>query len=96
MAAYVIANVKEITDPVAFGEYRKLAETSIAKFGGKYVVRGGTSQVVEGNWNPNRLVVLEFPTVERAREWYNSQEYVRARELRFRAARTDVVFVEGV
>jgi uncharacterized protein (DUF1330 family) len=94
MAAYVIANV-DVTDPTSFAEYRALVPATIEAYGGRYLVRGGAHQVVEGDWQPKRVVVLEFPTLADARRWYDSEEYRRPKAIRFRCARTDVVFVEG-
>jgi uncharacterized protein (DUF1330 family) len=94
MAAYVIGNV-DIADPAAYEEYRKLALPTIAKYGGRYLVRGGPAESVEGVWDPKRLVVLEFESVERAKQWYNSEEYRPAKRIRHRAARTDLLIVQG-
>ena len=73
-----------------------MVPTTVAAYGGKYLVRGGVADVVEGDWNPNRLVVLEFESVERAREWYNSPEYTPAKAVRLKASTCDLLFVEGV
>ena len=74
MAAYVISEV-EVVDPALFEEYRSLAPATIAKYGGRYVVRGGAIESVEGDWAPKHIVVVEFPTMAKAREWYHSAEY---------------------
>lgn len=95
MPGYVIGNIN-VTDPDAFEEYRGMVPATIAAYGGKYLVRGGVADVVEGDWNPNRLVVLEFESVERAREWYNSPEYTPAKAVRLKASTGDLLFVEGV
>ncbi|MCS6907227.1 MAG: DUF1330 domain-containing protein [Anaerolineales bacterium] len=95
MSAYVIIEV-EVTDPVGYEEYKKLATPTVAQYGGKYLVRGGAIEVLEGDWQPKRLVVLEFENVERAKAWLNSDEYRPARELRHRYARSNTVVVEGV
>ena len=95
MAAYAIADV-DVTDPAVFEEYRGRVGDTIAKYGGRYVVRGGNPEVVEGNWSPKRLVVLEFPNMERVKAWYHSPEYAPLKQLRFRSANTNVVLVEGV
>ncbi len=94
MAAYVIFDIK-VTDPDRFAQYRELAPGSIAAYGGRYVVRGGAMEVLEGQWTPNRLVVLEFPSVERAKEWLDSPEYRPARELRQASAVSNAVVVAG-
>ena len=95
MPGYVIGNIN-VTDPDAFEEYRGMVPATVAAYGGKYLVRGGVADVVEGDWNPNRLVVLEFESVERAREWYNSPEYTLAKAVRLKASTGDLLFVEGV
>ena len=95
MTAYVIADV-QINDPVLMEEYVKLAGESLAPYKWKPIVFGGAVEAVEGNWNPKHLVVLEFESMEQAKQWYGSPEYVRAKEIRLRAASTNVVFVEGV
>ena len=94
MSGYVIGNIN-VTDPDAFEEYRGMVPATVAAYGGKYLVRGGVADVVEGDWNPNRLVVLEFESVERAREWYNSPEYTPAKAVRLKASTGDLLFVEG-
>jgi uncharacterized protein (DUF1330 family) len=95
MPAYVIADVT-VTDPATMDEYRKQVPATIAKYGGRFVVRGGAHQVLEGDWKPNRLVVIEFPTVDAARRWYDSEEYREPKALRIKAGRTNLVIVEGV
>ena len=95
MPGYVIGNIN-VTDPDAFEEYRGMVPATVAAYGGKYLVRGGVADVVEGDWTPNRLVVLEFESVERAREWYNSPEYTPAKAVRLKASTGDLLFVEGV
>ena len=94
MSAYVVAEV-EVTDPAVYEEYRKLAPATIAKYGGKYLVRGGTVETKEGSWQPKRLVVLEFASMDQARKWYHSPEYAPALALRAKAARSKVLLVEG-
>jgi uncharacterized protein (DUF1330 family) len=95
MAAYVIVDV-EVKDPVRYEEYRKLAGKAVEAFGGRFLVRGGRVRTLEGTWDPGRVVVLEFPTAERAREWWNSPEYRPARALRQETASTQMILVEGV
>lgn len=95
MAGYVIAEV-DVQDAALFEEYRKLVPATIAKYGGKYIVRGGTTESKEGGWTPKRVVVLEFPTMERAREWYHSADYAPALALRLKAAKSRMIIVEGV
>jgi uncharacterized protein (DUF1330 family) len=95
MPAYVIVDI-EVHDPVRYEEYKRLAEATVGAFGGRYAVRGGRTVVLEGEWTPNRLVVLEFDDLERAREWWDSPAYRPARELRQATARSSMVVVEGV
>jgi uncharacterized protein (DUF1330 family) len=95
MAAYVLVNVK-ITDSAGFAEYRKLVPATIAAFGGRFLARGGATEVLEGDWIPHRLVVLEFPDVATIRAWYQSPEYQQLLELRKRTATSDFVIIEGV
>jgi uncharacterized protein (DUF1330 family) len=94
MSGYVIADV-EVTDPVQYEEYRRMVPASVAAYGGRFVVRGGAFEVLEGDWQPKRLVVLEFPSVEQARAWYDSEEYRAAKALRLRTANSSVVIVAG-
>jgi len=95
MAAYVIVQI-EITDPVRYEEYKTLAGATVLAYGGRFVVRGGKAETLEGSWKPGRVVVLEFPTAERAKEWWASETYRPAKELRHQTARTEMILVEGV
>jgi len=95
MAAYVIVDVT-INDPLLYEEYKKLTPAAIAAYDGKFVVRGGECHSLEGDWQPHRVVVLEFPTVQRADEWWNSPEYSVAKEIRQRAGSTRMLVVQGV
>ncbi len=95
MAAYVIADV-EVHDPAAYEEYKRLVPSSLEKYGGRFLVRGGKWEHLEGTWEPKRLVVLEFPSLEQARLWHGSEEYREAKELRQRVATSDLLLVEGV
>ena len=95
MSAYVIVDI-EVLDPEPYEEYKRLASASIAAHGGRYVVRGGNSEVLDGDWTPRRLVVLEFATVEAAKAWRSSPEYAEALEVRGRCARSNMVVVEGL
>lgn len=94
MAAYVIVEV-EIRDPQAYQEYAKGASATIAQYGGRYLVRGGAVEPKEGGWNPQRVVVLEFPTMEHAKRWYASPEYAPLLAIRHRAASSRMIFVDG-
>jgi len=94
MKGYVLAEV-EVTDPVVFEQYRPLAAASIAAFGGRYVIRGGAAERLEGDRPVRRFVLLEFASPERAREWYQSPGYQHAKSIRERAARTHVFLIDG-
>lgn len=94
MPAYVIIEFV-IHDSEAFQEYRKLGSASVELFDGKFVVRGGQITMLEGNWNPERIVVIEFPTVTRAMEWWSSDIYSKAIAIRQKAADTKMIIVEG-
>jgi uncharacterized protein (DUF1330 family) len=91
---YIYAEL-EVTDPALFETYRPLAAASIAAFGGRYAVRGGDPKVLEGSDPPPRSVLLEFDSPERAMEWYNSQQYQAALQVRLRSAKTKVVMLTG-
>ncbi|MCL5952799.1 MAG: DUF1330 domain-containing protein [Chloroflexi bacterium] len=95
MAAYVIVDI-DVTDPAIYEEYKKLAPAAVAAYGGKYLARGGPAQVLEGNWVPKRLVILEFPSVDQAKKWLDSPEYSNAKKLRHQAATTNMAVVPGV
>ncbi len=95
MAAYIIVEI-EVTDPTVYEEYKRLAPPSIAQYGGKYIVRGGPVDVLEGEWKPKRLVVLQFESADRARAWWSAEEYREPKAMRQRSARTKMVLVEGL
>ena len=95
MSAYVVVEV-EITDPERFKDYQAMVPATIAAFGGKYLVRGGEVETLEGSWNPSRVVVLEFESVEQAKRWWDSDEYREARDLRQATADTKMIVVQGV
>lgn len=96
MAAYLLAEAS-VTDPVAYETYKQLAQTAIAQYAGRYLVRGGASEVLEGGWSkPPRLVVVEFESVEQAKKFYDSPEYRAARAARKEAADMNMLVVQGV
>jgi uncharacterized protein (DUF1330 family) len=95
MAAYVIAEI-DITDPKAYEEYRAKVPGVIAKYGGKYIVRGGKVEPLEGGWQPKRLAVIEFGSMKQALEFYRSEDYAPLIKLRQRASRGKIVIVEGI
>lgn len=94
MPAYVIVNV-DVFDEEAGLAYATVAQESILSYGGRYLVAGSTPKPVEGTWESSRLVVIEFPDMDRIRAWYDSPEYRRAREIREGKARMGMLFVEG-
>ena len=94
MAAFVIAQI-DVTDPQAYEEYRKHVLATVQKYGGRFVARGGRTEALEGEVS-GRVVVLEFPSYERALEWYRSPEYAPLIRLRQKASRGRLVLVEGV
>jgi uncharacterized protein (DUF1330 family) len=95
MPAYVIAEV-EVADPALYEQYRREVPATLAAFGGRFVVRGGAVEPLEGEWAPKRLVVLEFPDHAAAKAWWSSQAYAKPKALRQRSARTQLVIVDGV
>jgi len=95
MPAYVIADIT-IDDVEAYKGYQALTPATIEKYGGRFKVRGGNSEVKEGEWRPGRIVVLEFDDMESLKRWYDSPEYTEARAIRLKAATGSMLFVEGV
>jgi uncharacterized protein (DUF1330 family) len=95
MPAYVIANV-DVHDPARYDEYRRGVPDSIAAHGGRYLARGGECQVMEGAWQPRRLVIVEFPTAAAARGWWESPEYASLKALRQATTNTELVILEGL
>lgn len=95
MAAYIVVQV-EVHDPVAYVEYRKNVPATLARYDGKFLVRGGKVETLEGDWMPERFVILEFPSVARAKEWLASPEYRAIVDIRYRNASSRMIVVEGV
>jgi uncharacterized protein (DUF1330 family) len=95
MPAFVVVQV-DIRDALAYERYKALAPESIAAHGGRYIARGGHSEALEGQWDPCRVVILEFESVDRAKTWLESPEYREARSLRHAAATTQMIVVEGL
>lgn len=95
MPAFVIANVN-VLDPVRYEDYKRLVPGTLARFGGRFIARGGQVDVLEGDWQPNRLVILEFPSVEKARAWWSSPEYAEARALRQATSKGTLLILEGL
>ena len=94
-SAYILANVT-VTNPEQYEEYRRLSTIAMKAHGAEVCVRGGAVQVLEGDWTPNRVVILKFPSVEKARAFYDSPEYDAARKAREGAAVMRMVLIEGV
>ena len=94
MPAYVAVDIT-VEDPTTYDRYKLLAPPAIAKYGGRYLVRGGTATTLEGDWSPTRFVILEFPTSEKAKQWWSSPEYAEAKALRQSCAQTRMVLLDG-
>lgn len=95
MSAYAILDLK-VLDKEKLQEYIKVAPEIIRKLGGKIIVRGGELNSVEGNWNPEKIVMIEFPNYKTANDWWNSDEYKKATRLRKKGANTNVLIIDGV
>ena len=95
MPAYVIVEI-DVTDPEGYEEYRRLAAPTVTASGGRYLVRGGRTEVLEGDWEPKRIVVLQFDDMEQAKAWWSSEEYAPIMAIRHRTANTRMIVVEGV
>jgi uncharacterized protein (DUF1330 family) len=95
MSAYVIAEI-DITDPAGYEDYRRQVPDVIARYGGKYIVRGGKVEPLEGGWSPKRIAVVEFPSMEQALKFYRSPEYARLIAVRQKASRGKLIIVDGV
>jgi uncharacterized protein (DUF1330 family) len=95
MPAFVIVEIK-VNDPVRYEDYKKMSTEAVSKFGGKFIVRGGKAEKLEGTADPERVVILQFDSVERAREWWNSPEYAEAKKLRHETAESRMIVVEGL
>jgi len=94
MSAYIVVEV-DVKDPEGFADYRAMVPASLEGYGGKYLVRGGAVESLEGAWEPSRLVVIEFDSAEQAKRWWDSDEYREARNLRQATADTKMIVVEG-
>jgi len=94
MPAYVVIDIT-VNDPHTYERYKLLAPPSIAAYHGKYLVRGGRTEILEGEWQPSRLVILEFPTLQEAKAWWDSEEYSAAKALRQACTGTEMLLIEG-
>ena len=95
MSAYVVVQV-DIKDPVRYEDYRKMVPASLEKYGGRFLVRGGKTHTMEGGWAPKRFVLVEFPSVEQAKAWWDSPEYRAARDLRWATSESQLIIAEGI
>ena len=95
MSAYVIVDV-DVHDAARYEVYKRLAAPTVTAHGGRYLVRGGTAVQLEGDWQPHRIVVLEFPSVDQARAWWSSDDYAPGKALRQETATTQMILVDGV
>ena len=95
MSAYIIVEI-DVHDLAGYEEYKKQAGATVHAKGGKYIVRGGKTEVLEGDWQPKRIVVLEFPSMDEAKAWFDCEEYREPRKMRHRTTRTNMILVEGV
>jgi uncharacterized protein (DUF1330 family) len=93
--AYLIVDV-EIIDPETYESYKKLVPASVEQYGGRFLVRGGKVETLEGAWSPGRFVILEFPSSDQAKAWYASAEYAQAKELRHKSSQSHMILAEGV
>ncbi len=95
MKAYIIVDVT-ITDPIRYEEYKKFTPASLLAYDGKFLVRGGNAEVLEGDWQHGRIVVIEFPSLDKAKSWWASDGYAPAKTIRQAASITKMIVVEGV
>ena len=95
MPAYILVEV-QVHDPATYEDYKKLVPSSLEPYGGQFIIRGGKTETLEGSWSPARMVMLEFESVEQAKQWWASPEYAEAKAMRQRAAKTEMIVVEGV
>ena len=95
MPAYLIADV-EVIDHAGFEEYRQKVLATISAHGGRYLARGGATEVLEGTWSPSRCIILEFPTLAQFKAWWSSPEYLPLRAIRERTAKSNLVVTEGL
>lgn len=95
MAAYIVVEV-DVKDKERYEDYKRLVPPTLAQYGGRFLVRGGAAETLEGDSSPGRVVIVEFPSAEQARAWWGSPEYAPAKELRQATAHTRMILVEGV
>ena len=95
MAAYVVVEV-DVQDTDRYETYKRMVPPTLVAYGGRFVVRGGEAETLEGGWSPGRVVIVEFPSVERAKAWWSSEEYAEAKALRQATAHSRMIVVAGV
>lgn len=95
MACYVIADMN-ITNPEQFAELIEVTPATVQQYGGKYLIRGGSFAVAQGDWTPSRLVAIEFAGMDQARAWFDSPQFERPKQIQARSSNSNFVFVEGV
>ena len=95
MSAYIVVEV-EVHDPERYEKYKAMVPPSFAEYGGRFLVRGGRVETLEGDWSPQRFVMVEFPSVEKAKAWWDSSAYAEAKALRQATAKTQMIVVEGI
>jgi uncharacterized protein (DUF1330 family) len=95
MSVYLIADI-DVTDPAGYEEYKRRVPALIAAHGGRYIARGGTSEVLEGTWHPKRTAIIEFPSLAAFKTFWNAPDYQPLRELRERSATSNLVVIEGL
>jgi len=95
MTAYILVDIA-VTDPELYEEVKQRTPPIVAQYGGRYLARGGSTEVLHGNWNPERLVLLSFDSLEQANAWESSPEYTAVKQLRDRCARVNMVLLPGI
>ena len=95
MTAYVVVDI-DVTDPIGYEEYKRLAAPAVALYGGKYLARGGSTETLEGDWLPTRLVIMEFENSAQAKKWFDSPEYIEERKVKYKTSKSKMVVIEGV
>jgi uncharacterized protein (DUF1330 family) len=96
MPAYFLIDILEVTDPAKFDDYKKHVGPVVEKFGGRYLVVGALAGVVEGEWRPTFPVLIQFPSLDQARRWYDSEDYRALKALRLAASKANAVFLDGL
>jgi uncharacterized protein (DUF1330 family) len=96
MAAYLIAEITDVSDPAGMEEYRGAVGATVEQYGGKFIARGGKTELVEGEPYPGRIVIIEFPSFEQAKAWYDSEEYRQPKAQRMRCSTGRLFFTDGL